>query len=427
MHPTPLLANLDAADAQWERYGPAREGGPSIAVAGAFDAVELEYAAIRKTAAVLDQPARGTLEVTGADAAAFLNRMVTQELKNWPVMTTRRAFWLSRKGRIDADLRLLNLGDRILLDVDALVAPDAAKSLGAYIIADDVNLTDVTQRWHRLGLHGPGAAAVLATLTEPLTAPTTPANDALPAAPGSALVPVAELAPGQITRALCAGTEIIIDRADTAGEIGLELTIPAAAARAVFEHLLQAAHTPDIQQRHANPTSLHTRAALRPIGWHAYNIARIEAGTPLFLLDFGTSALPAESGVLADRVSFTKGCYLGQEIVARMHALGKPKQVVVALRIGERPTHAGGEHEPATVPEPHAAAALYIPGGTEPIGAISSATASPMLGGSTIALASVKTAQSAPGTTLELQLHPDAPRVQAIVQPKLAFWSRAGV
>jgi folate-binding protein YgfZ len=409
MHPTPLHASFDAADAHWERYGPLTPGGPVIAIAGAFDIIDLEYAAIRRTCALIDLPTRGTVEVTGADAIAFLHRMVTQELKNWPAMTARQAFWLSRKGRIDADLRLLNLtdqsGPRVLIDADALVAPAAAQSLGSYVIADDVTITDVTQSWHRLGLHGPGAGALLARAGEPVAG--------LPAP--------AELAPGQVTRVRIAGAEVIADRCDTAGEIGLELWIKAHDLSAVFEKLLQFAHA-DHPALQPGPAP-HPRAALRPIGWHAFNVARIEAGTPLFNVDFGTTSLPAESGLLTQRVSFTKGCYLGQEIVARMNALGKPKQVVVALRIGQRPLSSEQATTDATS-QPGPAASVFLPGTQDPIGAITSATTSPMLGGVVVAFASVKTAHSDTATSLEVELEPGGPRASAIIQPRLAFWSR---
>jgi folate-binding protein YgfZ len=407
MHPTPLLAHFDAADALWERYGPAEPDGAVIQVAGAFDHVDIEYAAIRRSCALLDQPTRGTLELTGADRVSFLNRMVTQELKNWPEHRARHAFWLNRKGRVDADLRLINLPGRVLVDVDALVAAACAKSLEAFVIADDVTVRDVTVAWHRLALHGPGAAATLARHAQALAGP----------AP-------ADLQPGEACEVQVAGRHVVVDRCDSAGEIGLELWVQQhqpGDIKAVFEALLADAHAPT-----PGHTGVNARTLLRPIGWHAYNIARLEAGTPLFMLDFGPHSLPAETGALASRVSFTKGCYLGQEVVARMHALGKPKQVVVALRVGEAPREAGGDAPPAA-PVLGAGMGVYLPGAAEPVGAVSSATTSPMLGGQAIALATVKTAHSAPGTALEVGL-PDNPapsaRQRASVQAQLAFWQR---
>src|SRR5206468_6008208 len=78
------------------------------------------------------------------------------------------------------------------------------------------------------------------------------------------------------------------------------------------------------------------RRPLRAAGWAAYNAARIEAGRPLFGIDFDDSVLPAETGQLARAVSFTKGCYLGQEVVARMHARGQVARQLVGIKMDDR-------------------------------------------------------------------------------------------
>jgi folate-binding protein YgfZ len=110
---------------------------------------------------------------------------------------------------------------------------------------------------------------------------------------------------------------------------------------------------------------------LRAIGWHAYNMARIEAGTPIFLTDFGPGTLPHETGrrVLDQAVSFSKGCYPGQEVVARMQNLGHPKQVLTGIRI-----------ERDAVPMTGAFVLDRDADDAETIGAITSAAPCPMLG-----------------------------------------------
>ena len=72
---------------------------------------------------------------------------------------------------------------------------------------------------------------------------------------------------------------------------------------------------------------------MRPIGWYAINMSRVENRAVMFLIDFDTSSLPHESSAIDSRVSFSKGCYLGQEVIARMHSLGKPKRSLVSLKI----------------------------------------------------------------------------------------------
>ena len=99
---------------------------------------------------------------------------------------------------------------------------------------------------------------------------------------------------------------------------------------------------------------------------HAFNVARIEAGSPLFLVDFGRQALPHETGLLARRVNFKKGCYLGQEVVARMESLGKPKQRLVALRMQQ-------DRLPVSGAEVHEAR-----DGGEAVGRVTSSAPAPM-------------------------------------------------
>jgi folate-binding protein YgfZ len=157
------------------------------------------------------------------------------------------------------------------------------------------------------------------------------------------------------------------------------------------------------------------RRRARPAGWHAYNIARIEAGTPLHHVDFGTESLPHESGVIGERVSFRKGCYLGQEVVARMESLGKPKQRLVGLRIAEDALPVAG----SPVFELGADGA---PG--NPVGSITSSTLSPMLGASSVAFAMVRTAHAEPGTVLGVPA--EGVRATATVQPRLRFLAEGG-
>lgn len=357
----PLHARAEAALAP---YGPASS---PIDVVLSYGDLPSEYASLRKSCVLMDLPQRGSLWIAGPDAAAFLQRMVTQDLKGMPAHSARRSFWLSRKGRIDADLRIVNLGDGFLVDLDAHAVERTSGGLASYIIADDVSIDDRTESWHRLALHGPGAAAVLARLSAPVA--------------GN---PVASLDPGQASVIRIADRQVVVDRCDTTGEIGLELWMPATDVPAVFEALLAASH-----EHGDDPSRPNPRPPLRPAGWLAYNIARIEAGTPIYNLDFGADSLPAETGVIAERVSFTKGCYLGQEIVARMHALGHPKQVLVALRMADPPA------PDSPPPQPDTGAAVFAPANpTEPVGAITSCTVSPMLSQAVIAFAMVKWANA---------------------------------
>ena len=419
---SPLLSQHQQAEALLATYGPPDAG---VAMVQTFGEVELEYAALRRPVGcgLIDLPNRATIEITGADRVDFLNRMVTQELKGWPELSARETFWLSRKGRIDADLRLINLPDRVLVDVDVHAAERARTGLAAYVITEACNLFDRTNEFHRLALHGATAAAVLDAASAPIHGPG-----------------VRDLAPGQVAARQFGPHVGIIDRSDTAGTPGFGLLLPTEGTRAVYEHLLELGGY-DGQNGHAPGSALQPKArghALRPIGWAAFNIARIEAGTPMYFLDFGPDSLPAETGVLSQRVSFTKGCYLGQEIVARMHALGHPKQQLVAIRLPAPtlppPVDPGQPYEPPAIPQPVTGAAIFLRSADQSapprpseagdaIGAVTSSCVSPMLGQTPIAFAMIKFAHASAGTGLWVEC--EGTLLPAEVQPALASWSRA--
>jgi folate-binding protein YgfZ len=404
---TPLFELHAQGDALLSSYGNSPSGDPVAALVEAFDPVEIEYASIRSHAAIFDQPHRATLAVTGPDRLEFLNRMVTQELKGFEAFSACGSFWLNRKGRIDGDLRLLNLPDRVLIDVDVHAVERTLTGLSSFIIIEDCRVEDQSERWHRMSMHGPAAAALAARCSVPIA--------------GNA---VAEIRPGQASIVRIGGeggAEVVVDRRDICGEIGLEMLVPVERAAEAYE----AISTPwsARQGRQVTPSG----ELARRIGWHALNIARIENGTALYLADFGPDSLPHETGqaTLHDRVSFKKGCYLGQEVVARMNALGHPKQRLVGLRI-EAPT---GEAKPMAMglPDlPQAVTGTAVVASDEPtaavVGAVTSSCFAPMLGQTHIAFAMVKWSHAQEGTKVWVQL--DNRRLAATVRESLAFWKR---
>lgn len=419
---SPLHSQHQLAEALFSPYGP---DGVAVPVVQTFGVVDVEYAAIRKGAVLIDEPQRAWIEIAGPDRVEFLNRMLTQELKGLAPFASRSSFWLSRKGRIDADLRLVNLPDRLLVDVDTFAAERAIAGLSAYVITEDVKINDVSAKLHRLSLHGPSARAALAKVSTPIAGPV-----------------LSDLGPNQACFVEATGTggtkfEITVDRCDVTGEVGLGLAVPIDAVASLYDQILEAGGYanghPGDRPAHANG------ASVRPAGWAAFNTARIEAGTPIYYLDFGPDSLPAETGAIDSRVSFTKGCYLGQEIVARMHALGSPKQVVVCLRL-PGPKHAAttdatADFEASMAPQPITGAAVFVAPALEsatssprpsdlgdPIGAVTSSAISPMLGGVPLCFAMLKFRHAVANTAVMVECEGEL--LPATVQPKLAAWTR---
>ena len=359
---------------------------PAEIVAG-YGLLELEYAAFRRGAAILDMAHRGTIAVRGAERIEFLNRMVTQELKGLADGEVRAGFWLNRKGRIDADLVFVQppaadgVPPVLFVDVDIHDAARTVKTLSEFLFSEDVQLADESSQWARLAVHGPDGAQVLSNAG---------ADDASLEALNQDL---------RCSRTMLAGAPAILVRRDQCGSPGVEVLLPPEHAARVWDALASQHDAQDGGRRRA-----------RPAGWHAYNIARIEAGTPLHHVDFGPENLPHESGILAQRVSFKKGCYLGQEVVARMESLGKPKQRLVALRMAEDllPVAGSPVFERGADGEPG-----------NPVGTVTSSTLAPMLGASCVAFAMIRSAHAEPGT--QLLVPAEGGRASAAVQPTLRF------
>ncbi len=374
----------DVAEVQYLSWGPADPGRePTCEVVSTFGDLESEYAAIRTGAGLLECPNRGTICVEGADRCEFLDRMLTQQLKDLGPGQARTAFLLNRKGRIEADLLLIETGERLLIDVDVHRAAQTVQMLERFVFLEDVRIAEASEQWHHLAIHGPRAADVIAA---------------------AAGIDSFELEPLGSATLQIAGVASVVARRDQTGEIGLQLICPLDQVETIWERLI------------ATDESIGgSRRRVRPIGWHAFNVARIEAGTPLFHLDFGPDSLPHETGVLDDRVSFTKGCYLGQEIVARTQSLGRPRQLLVGVRM-------------ATDHLPIAGAEIYQePGDTSTpvealpaIGVITSSTLSPMLGAAPIAFGRIKTDCATEGARVLVAA--EGEQAQATISG-LRFWA----
>ncbi|MSR45104.1 MAG: aminomethyl transferase family protein [Phycisphaerales bacterium] len=360
---------------QWVPWGNTAE------IVGLFDRVETEYSAIRSGVALCDQPQRGTIEVTGSDRIAFLQRMCTQDLKSLSSGQSRRSFWLNRKGRIESDLLICDVGDRLLIDCAGAFAAPTVEALTKFIFSEDVAVSDRSGRDYRIALHGPHALQLLESV-------------------GANASAVEQLShPCACLWTTVAGVPCVLVRADLCATVGIECFVARENLVTLWNALL-GAH--DV---------LHgARRRARPCGWHAFNMARIEGGSPLFEIDFATASLPHETGLLGKRVSFTKGCYLGQEVVARMESLGKPKQIVRAFRMESSALPTSGT--------PVLAVGADGAGGEE-IGVVTSSAMSPMLGAACIGFATVRFNASAVGTPIIVRA--EGANHRALLQGELAF------
>lgn len=345
MPANPLLSVHQQAGAQFQTYA-------QTEIVSTFGGFQLEYAAIRRSAAVMDLAHRGILQLTGKDRLEFLNNLLSNQL--WDKAAKRGlsagegvyAFFLNVKGRIVADMNVLELGESTLLEMDARLVEPVRKALDRYLFAEQVKMSSQVGVLHEIAVHGPGAGEALGAVLEG---------------------PLAELgAMGSCgARVAASGAQVTVFRDDVCGVPGLVVIVPAEAAGDLWGQLA---------------------AKARPIGWAAFNTARIEAGRPIFGIDFDENTLPAETGQLGRAVSLTKGCYLGQEIVSRMHSRGQLARQVVGIRMNDDALPVA----PVTVQDEQGAE----------IGQITSSTLSPMLSSRPVALGMLRRVSIAAGTVV---------------------------
>jgi aminomethyltransferase len=243
------------------------------------------YEALRHGAAWLDLSARGLWWATGRDRSRLLHNLTTNNIKALVPGQGCYAFLLTPQGRIQSDVHLFCLADRFLLDTEPEMRERLPQLLRKYIIADDVKLEDASGALEAVGVEGPSAAAALLSLGAPV--PDQPWFHA-----GWE---------GGLVAALSAS-----------GQPGFRIFAPAQ-ARARLIAALEAAGV-----RRASPEALRA--------------VRIGNGIPRYAEDIFETTLPQETRQM-HAVSFTKGCYLGQEIVERIRARGHVNRVLARLRI----------------------------------------------------------------------------------------------
>lgn len=252
-----------------------------------------EYAAVRTAVGVVDLGFRGRLCLTGSDRVRLLNGQVTNDVKALATGHGCAAAFCSPKGRLVADVVIHALPDELLLDFEPGLSTALVERLEHHIVAEDVQVVDVTPHYGLLTLQGPRAAETLSRLE---------LFESLPEKPL------------QITTA---GNETLgelyLARRSRAGLPGFDLYVPVDSQEAVLDHLAAAARD----------------CGGRLAGFEALDLARFEAGLPRFPVDMDETHLPPEAGLDRDAISYSKGCYTGQETIARIRTYG---QVTKALR-----------------------------------------------------------------------------------------------
>lgn len=378
-----MQEHLEQLGAELIGYGPTDN---PVALADSFGAFEAEYAAIRRHVGILYLPQTGILKLTGEDVKPFLHNILSQDVNPMTGGQTKRAFLLDAEGHILADTHI-HFGDAATwLELDRFDIASTIKMLDSRLFSEDVTLENLAADKTAIALLGPAAMQLLSKIATHTV--DTMQVEQIAAMPGTTHV----VKIGDALVSAC--------RRDLGQTLGLQLFVPSDRAVAIHQALLDAAGyeanaQPDAEFAERRRDSLRGR----PVGWSAYNTARIESGRALYHIDFGPDSLPAEAGedAFAAAISLTKGCWLGQEAVARMHNLSHPKRLLVGLKLPADALAVAGtqvfEHDPDKRSK--------APRGGQ-VGGVTSSTLSPLLGRAGLAFAVMKWGRHKPGTKVAL-------------------------
>jgi len=283
---TPLVAAREAAASMADDLG--------VAVAADYGDPAAEERAFTDGAALVDRCARGAVLVDGPDALKFLQSLLSQDVDKLSDGQGAHALLLQPQGKLDTDLRLLRVGDAAWLDCEVSRGEALAASLRRFRIRIKADVEDRTGEWGCLTLRGPDVAGRVEAAGGP----------ALPADRHAHVAWAPEAGATRLVRADWPG-----------GPPGADLVGPVAELENLW-------------------TALRA-AGCRPAGLTAYEAARVRAGVPRQGLDIDDRTIPQEAFLELDAVSFTKGCFLGQELVCRIDSRGHVNRLLRSLSLGE--------------------------------------------------------------------------------------------
>lgn len=255
-----------------------------------FGDVPAEYSAAMEGACAFDVTDREALVVSGPDSAVFLHRILANDVRGLAPGKAQRNLLLSSKGKVLFDFELAHLGEPFVISAPPGRGKDLAKALDTYLFAEKVTITDATATHAPIEIIGPKAEAIVHGVLEA----------ALPAAPdGCAAIE-------------WVGAEVVVTRLPVAGSPGFRLDVGTAGVHALWAAL--------------------TAAGARPAGRIVRDILRVEAGAAEPLLDIDENVYPQEAR-LECAFSLDKGCYIGQEVVAKIDTYGGLNKRLVGVKL----------------------------------------------------------------------------------------------
>ncbi len=304
-----------------------------------------EYAAVReKGAGLIDLSPRARFQVSGSEAEQFLNGLITNDMKTLPENQWMPAAFPNVQGRLIASVRVGRLKNGFLIDTEAVTGEKVFQTIQRFTLAGDFHATDLTAKTTLLSIQGKHAVEIVDSVL------------------GES---AAKISKGGLVQHEWQQHELTIWRATHTAEDGFDLVANVNDAQVLWEALVV--------------------KGARPVGYDAFEILRIEAGVPRYGVDVDETNVVPEA--LEDAVSYIKGCYIGQEIIARIKYRGHVAKKLIGIDF-DRPVEVDQQAKLKSVDD-------------KEIGRITSMTFSPHLG-RTIALGYVKYDYAEPGTEVKV-------------------------
>ena len=359
-----------------------------------FGDPEKEFRFANQSVALIDKNYRAHLSFSGPDRVRYLNAILTNNIKDLAVGHGNVSLLLNPQGHILAELETYAFAERLLCVSYAMIREQLIEWMDKYIIMDDVTLTDETDRWGTLALEGPRAAAVVKELTgvdlgpmdelASLDGPCFSADVILSEAKDLSEGPIPFRIEPQDDRAIHAAASSSSSHPDTPPVISSEAGPPFLARSlqrtrgpaqsrnpssssaadplpyrivkrspggvAGAEFVVERAQLAQLWQILLDAVRRHGGG---PMGYEALSAQRLAQGVPWFGYDFGDKQIPHEAGLENTHISFTKGCYTGQEIVERVRSRGQVHRRRVQLQFEGPPpvAQAGTRPDPVGRPE----------------------------------------------------------------------------
>jgi len=338
---TPLIEEHRAVGAHLAEF-------ESCVLPESFSNPEREYRAARESVALFDTNWHAILTLAGRDRVKYLHNVSSNDIKSLPEGRGTLALLLNPQGHILAELEVYALPEKLLLLSHASLRERTIATLKKYIIGSQVQVEDLTGKMGSLAVEGPRAAEVVAQ------------------ACGVSLAELAELSVQEVT---LDGIPCYLLRRSHFGSPGAEFIAPRESLPALWRKLL---------------TAVRAQGG-DPIGMSAFHALRLEAGVPWFPADFNDAMIPHEAALENTHISFSKGCYTGQEIVERVRSRGHVNRKRVSLKFSTSAPPLPG---------------TTLRAGSAEVGYVTSAALLPAAGAA-IGMGYVRREQFAPGSLLE--------------------------